>query len=128
MKQRYRYRIYPDEEQKVALAQLFGCCRVVWNDAKALCQQKYSDGEAKPQDKQLQKQLLTEAKKTEERKWLKEVSSIALQQSLRDFSQAYKNFFDSVTGKRKGRGVKPPRFKSKHSRQTARLTHGLTLC
>ncbi|MBE9076035.1 helix-turn-helix domain-containing protein, partial [Romeria aff. gracilis LEGE 07310] len=33
MKARYQYRIYPTEQQQTKLAQLFGCCRVVWNDA-----------------------------------------------------------------------------------------------
>ncbi|MGB5968572.1 MAG: RNA-guided endonuclease TnpB family protein [Spirulinaceae cyanobacterium] len=37
MKARYRYRFYPNIEQKQKLAQLFGCTRVVWNDALALC-------------------------------------------------------------------------------------------
>ncbi|MFM9264567.1 helix-turn-helix domain-containing protein, partial [Tychonema sp. BBK16] len=31
MKARYRYRIYPTDQQKQSLAQLFGCVRVVWN-------------------------------------------------------------------------------------------------
>ncbi|MCY7382284.1 MAG: helix-turn-helix domain-containing protein, partial [Microcoleus sp. CAN_BIN18] len=30
MKLRYRYRIYPLDSQKIALAKLFGCVRVVW--------------------------------------------------------------------------------------------------
>ncbi|MEO0970969.1 MAG: helix-turn-helix domain-containing protein, partial [Cyanobacteria bacterium J06639_18] len=35
MKARYRYRIYPTNQQKLTLSQLFGCVRVVWNDALA---------------------------------------------------------------------------------------------
>ncbi len=30
---RYRYRIYPDPAQREALARVFGCARVVFNDA-----------------------------------------------------------------------------------------------
>nr|WP_307731488.1 helix-turn-helix domain-containing protein [Microseira wollei] len=30
MKARYRYRCYPTASQKLALAKLFGCVRVVW--------------------------------------------------------------------------------------------------
>ncbi|MFM7189225.1 MAG: helix-turn-helix domain-containing protein, partial [Microcystaceae cyanobacterium] len=37
MKARYRYRFYPTEQQTQGLAQLFGCVRVVWNDALAIC-------------------------------------------------------------------------------------------
>ncbi|WP_439637903.1 helix-turn-helix domain-containing protein [Spirulina sp.] len=36
MKSRYQYRIYPTPGQQTELAKLFGCCRVVWNDALAL--------------------------------------------------------------------------------------------
>ncbi len=37
MKARYKYRFYPTNQQKKSLAQLFGCVRVVFNDALALC-------------------------------------------------------------------------------------------
>jgi putative transposase len=30
---RYQYRFYPTDQQRQSLAQLFGCVRVVWNDA-----------------------------------------------------------------------------------------------
>ncbi|MBD0363404.1 MAG: helix-turn-helix domain-containing protein, partial [Coleofasciculus sp. C3-bin4] len=36
MKARYQYRFYPTDQQQRSLAQLFGCVRVVWNDALAL--------------------------------------------------------------------------------------------
>ena len=39
MKARYQYRFYPTDQQRQRLAQLFGCVRVVWNDALALCKQ-----------------------------------------------------------------------------------------
>jgi putative transposase len=39
MKARYQYRFYPTDQQQVRLAQLFGCVRVVWNDALLLCKQ-----------------------------------------------------------------------------------------
>ncbi|NES08133.1 MAG: IS200/IS605 family element transposase accessory protein TnpB, partial [Okeania sp. SIO2F4] len=44
-----------------------------------------------------------------------------LQQSLKDLDQAYKNFFDSCQGKHKSIKVKPPKFKSRKSRQAARF-------
>ncbi|NES71825.1 MAG: IS200/IS605 family element transposase accessory protein TnpB, partial [Okeania sp. SIO2D1] len=67
----------------------------------------------------LTKQFITQAKR--EVVWLNEVASTPLQQSLKDLDQAYKNFFNSCTGKRKGIKVKPPKFKSRKSRQTARF-------
>jgi len=63
------------------------------------------------------------SKKTPERVWLTEVSDVALQQSMRDADTAYRNFFSSLKGTRKGRKVKAPRFKSKHDhRQAIRIT------
>ena len=118
MKARYRYRFYPTHSQKRSLAQLFGCVRVVFNDALALCKKS----QKLPKITQLSNLVITQAKKTEERAWLGEVSSVALQQSLRDLGVAYQNFFSSLKGKRKGRKVKPPRFKKRKNQQLARLT------
>ncbi len=122
MKARYKYRIYPTSGQKYRLAKLFGCVRVVWNDSLACCQQKYKLDEKKPTNSELQKLFITQAKRTEDREWLSEVSVVPLQQSLNDLNQAYQNFFSSTRGKRKGKPVKPPKFKSRKSRQTARFT------
>ncbi len=121
MKLRYRYRIYPTNQQKTLMSQLFGCCRVVFNDALAHCNQEYQNGNKKPSSSELSKRL-TELKKTEEKQWLTEVSSIPLQQSLRDLEQAYSNFFKSCKGQRKGKKVKPPRFKKRKSKQSAKFT------
>ncbi|MEA5500471.1 RNA-guided endonuclease InsQ/TnpB family protein [Limnoraphis robusta] len=122
MKSRYRYRCYPTPSQKLALAKLFGCVRVVWNDSLGFCVSEYKEGRKKPKNSELQKQFITQAKKLEEREWLSEVSAIPLQQSLNDLEQAYKNFFNSCKGKRKGQKVKPPRFKKRKSKQSARFT------
>ncbi|GGA42318.1 transposase [Okeania sp. KiyG1] len=97
---------------------------MVWNDSLASCQEKYKSGEKKPVNSQLQKQFITKAKKNEDREWLSEVSAIPLQQSLNDLNQAYQNFFKSTKGQRKGKPVKPPKFKSRKSKQTARFTKG----
>jgi len=118
MKARYRYRIYPTDQQQQSLAQLFGCVRVVWNDALALCKQS----EKKPKSALLQKIVITQAKKTEERAWLDNVSCVPLQQSVADLELAFKNFFDYCKGKRKGRKVGYPKFKKRTSSQSARLT------
>ncbi len=121
MKARYNYRIYPTDEQQTKLAQLFGCCRVVWNDALAHCVELYKSGQKKPINSQLQKQFITQAKKTSVRQWLKEVSNIPLQQSLNDLDQAYKNFFKSSKGERLGKRVKPPKLKKRNAKQSARF-------
>lgn len=120
MKSRYQYRIYPTDQQRKLLAQLFGCVRVVFNDALLVCK----SSEKLPKNSELQKICITQAKKTEERRWLSEVSNIPLQQSVADLGVAYKNFFDSLSGKRKGKKLGYPNFKNKHNRQTARFRKG----
>ncbi|WP_366665085.1 RNA-guided endonuclease TnpB family protein [Microcoleus sp. bin48.metabat.b7b8b9.023] len=118
MKARYQYRIYPANQQRQSLAQLFGCVRVAWNDALALCKQS----ERKPKSSELQKIVITQAKQAEERAWLSEVSVVPLQQSVADLETAFKNFFDSCKGKRKGRKVGYPKFKKRTNSQSARFT------
>jgi len=117
MKARYQYRFYPTNQQRQSLAQLFGCVRVVWNDALALC--KSSD--KLPNYNQLSA-LLTGAKKTQERAWLHDVSCVPLQQVLRHLATAYKNFFNSIQKKRKGVKVGAPKLKKKTNKQSAEFT------
>ncbi len=124
MKARYRYRIYPDSAQQLLLSKLFGCVRVVWNDALAYCKAEYIKGSKKTNNADLQKLFITQAKKTQERAWLSEVSNIPLQQSLNDLEQAYQNFFKSCKGKRKGKPVRPPKFKKRCAAQSARFRKG----
>ncbi|MBD2427280.1 RNA-guided endonuclease TnpB family protein [Phormidium sp. FACHB-1136] len=123
MKARYQYRIYPTDQQRLGLAKLFGCCRVVWNDALGLVKST-PEGEKWPSSAELQKICITQAKQTDEREWLAEVSNIPLQQSIQDLGTAFKNFFDSRKGKRKGPRVGFPRFKKKLNQQSARFTRG----
>jgi putative transposase len=120
MKARYQYRFYPTDQQQQSLARLFGCVRVVYNDALAICKQS----EKKPKSVELQKIVITQAKKTEARAWLSEVSNIPLQQSVADLEIAFKNFFDSCKGKRKGRKVGYPKFKKRTNSQSARFRLG----
>jgi putative transposase len=118
MKSRCQYRIYPTDQQQKSLARLFGCVRVVWNDALGLCKQS----EKLPKNGDLQKTCITQAKHLKERAWLSKVSVTPLQQSISDLGIAYKNFFDSLKGKRKGQKVGSPKFKKKDNRQSARFT------
>jgi putative transposase len=124
MKARFRYRVYPKPSQISLLNQLFGCVRVVWNDALSFCNQSYRDGVKYPGESELQKQFITAAKKTEQRGWLSQVSNIPLQQSIRDLGQAYSNFFKSCSGKRKGKKIKPPKFKKRSNAQSCRFRVG----
>ncbi|WP_433230619.1 RNA-guided endonuclease InsQ/TnpB family protein [Actinomadura formosensis] len=123
MRLRYQFRLYPTPGQQQALARAFGCARVVFNDALRARRDAHAAGLPYLPDGDLSKLVITEAKKTAGRAWLGEVSAVVLQQALADLNTAYRNFFASVSGKRKGRRVAPPRFRSrKDGRQAIRFT------
>jgi putative transposase len=118
---RYRYRIYPSPGQQQALARAFGCVRVVYNDCLRVRDQAHAAGE-KISDTEVQRRVITLAKATPERAWLAEVASVALVQACQDARRAYKNWFGSLTGTRKGPKVRHPKPKRKRGRQSIRLT------
>jgi putative transposase len=122
MQLRYNYRLYPAPGQRIALAKAFGCARVVFNDGLASREAAYEAGEPYLTDAQLSAQL-TVVKATPERAWLTEVSAVVLQQALADLNTAYRNFFASLQGTRKGPKTGKPRFRSrKDHRQAIRFT------
>ena len=122
MQLRYNYRVYPTPSQQASLARAFGCARVVFNDGLRARQEARAEGLPYLSDAELSKRV-TAAKLTPEREWLGEVSSVVLQQALADLNVAYRSFFASITGKRAGRRVAPPRFRSrKDNRQAIRFT------
>lgn len=87
----------------------FGCVRYVWNWALRLRSDGWRNGEriGYPEtDKRL-----TALKKEPETGWLNEVSSVCLQQSLRDLQVAFSHFFDKCAAY--------PNFKRKAQRQSA---------
>ncbi|NNN36006.1 transposase [Streptomyces sp. S3(2020)] len=123
MQLRYAFRLYPDTGQQRALARAFGCARVVFNDAVRAREDARAAGQPFPGAGELSTRLITEAKRTVERSWLGEVSAVVLQQSLRDAEAAYRNFFASLKGTRKGPKAGAPRFKSRRdARQSIRFT------
>lgn len=74
-------------------------------------------------DTEVQRRVITLAKATPERAWLGEVASVALVQACQDARRAYRNWFASLSGTRKGRKIGHPRFRSrKDHRQSIRLT------
>lgn len=134
----YQFRVHPTPGQRIRVARVFGCRRVVWNDALSLIKpvkaankllgnpkKRMAEGPylRVPKNPDLSKALITEAKKTDERHYLKDCPVGVMQQTLRDLDAAWKAHEDSKTGKRKGPKVQPPRFKSKRdNRQSARFT------
>lgn len=106
----YKYRIYPTEEQKVLFAKTFGCCRFVYNWALNLKIEEYKQGKKSVSYKEVQDRMVNELKK--ENKWLAEVNSQSLLNSIRNLDTAYKNFFrDTHT-------MGFPRFKSRKNKQS----------
>lgn len=102
MEKAYKYRIYPNKNQKEIIAKTFGCCRFVYNTYLAKRIKAYEESKetfSYVQCANDMKKLKTELE------WLKEVDSTALQSSLRDLDMAYKKFFKEHTGY--------PKFKSK---------------
>ena len=119
---RYNYRLDPQPRHRAALGKAFGCARVVFNDALAARHQAHQAGQRYLTDAELSARL-TAAKATPQRAWLTEVSAVVLQQALADLNTAYRNYFASLTGTRKGPKLGPPRFRSrKDSRQAIRFT------
>ncbi|MER7335037.1 MULTISPECIES: transposase [unclassified Micromonospora] len=129
MQLRYNYRVYPTPVQREALARAFGCARVVFNDGLRAREQARERGLPYVSDAELSRRVITEAKRTPQRAWLGEVSAVVLQQALADLNAAYRNFLASVTGKRTGRRVAPPRLRSrKDNRQAIRFTSNARFC
>src|ERR1700751_1728499 len=112
---RYRYRLYPAPGQQQALARAFGCARVVYNECLRIRDACHASGE-KISDTEVQRRVITLAKQAPERAWLGEVASVALVQACQDARRAYRNWFDSLAGRRKGRKGGDPQFRRKHRR------------
>ena len=111
MQKGVKFRAYPNKEQKDLINRTLGCCRLVYNKGLDMRNTAYAAGK-KPSYGQTSA-MLTELKKTEAFSFLKEVDSIALQQSLRDLDRAFVNMFQ--------KRAKHPVFKSKRdTRQSYR--------
>ena len=107
----FKYRFFPTDEQAAQLGRTFGCARFVYNQALeyrslAWLREKKSIGY---HDTALK---LTQWKQEPQKAFLSEVSSVVLQQSLRNLDTAFTNFFE--------KRAQYPKFKSRRHRQSAR--------
>ena len=110
-KRAYKERFYPTPAQARLLAQSFGCARFVYNNTlRFRTDAYYKDGNS-ISHAQAEKRLVS---LKAEYPFLKDVSSVILQQTLRDQQEAFKNFWA-------GR-AKYPKFKKRNARQSIRLT------
>jgi len=101
----YKFRIYPNDKQKSMFAKTFGCVRLVYNKFLDRRIKQYKKDKTSVSYNTCAKEM-AEMKKDKENSFLKEVDSIALQQSLRHLETAFCNFFKLPKS-----GF--PRFKSK---------------
>jgi putative transposase len=99
-----KIRIKPTKEQEKKLWQSGGTARFIYNWALAKEQENYKNGGKFISDNDLRKEI-TQLKKTDEFKWLHEVSNNVAKQSVKDACLAYRRFF-------KGQ-ASFPRFKSR---------------
>ena len=113
MRKAYKVRAYPTTEQATLLSRTFGCVRVVWNKTLADRQRRYTTEQKSTSFKETDANL-TSWKKTDELAFLSEVSSVALQQTLRHQHAAFQRFFKKT--------ARYPRFKNRHGRQSAHFT------
>lgn len=104
----YKFRIYPNAEQKVLFAKTFGCVRFVYNRMLADKIEYYEETKQKLNN--------TPAQYKAEFEWLKEVDSLALANAQMNLQTAYNNFFKSPK-------IGFPKFKSKKSNHRSYTTN-----
>lgn len=95
----YKFRFYPDATQEELLRRTVGCTRLVWNKSLERIMNRSVN------EKVNLNANLTLMKKDEDYAFLREVSSVPLQQSIRHLNTAFKNM------RKTGAGY--PRFKRK---------------
>ena len=109
MEKTYKFRIYPNNNQKQQIQRTFGCCRFLFNHFLGKRIEQYNESKNTLNYNECSS-MLTAMKK--DLTWLKEVDSTALQSSLKDLDIAYQNFFRRVK-----KDEKPgfPKYKSKRN-------------
>lgn len=113
----FKIRIYPNSEQQVVINKTLGSCRFLYNQMLSERIKVYEAWKASGDDARVlyEHKYRTEKEYKSEFEWMKEADSSALVQSRMNLSNAYSNFFKSVSGKRKGEKVGFPQFKKRKS-------------
>ena len=109
----YKYRIYPNNEQKIQIAKTFGCCRFVYNCTLAYRKEKYEKEKKSVSKTDCNNYCNRQLKK--EYEWLKEVDKFALTNAIYNMDAAYQKFFKEHAGY--------PKFKSKHDSHKSYTTN-----
>lgn len=111
----YKYRLYPNKQQQVLLANHFGAVRWIFNYGLQRKIEEYQKHKKQLSCFQIMNEL-PELKKKKETKWLKEVNAQSLQMALRQLDNAYTAFFRKQN--------KFPNFKSRKSKQSFSIPQG----
>lgn len=109
----YKYRIYPDNVQKVQIAKTFGCCRFVYNQTLAYRKERYEKEKRYVSKTDCNNYCNRELKK--EYEWLRDVDKFALTNAIYNMDSAYQKFFKEHRGY--------PKFKSKHDNHKSYTTN-----
>ena len=109
----YKYRIYPNNEQRAQIAKTFGCCRFVYNHTLAYRREIYEKEKKSVGKTDCNNYCNRELKKNYE--WLKEVDKFALTNAIYNMDFAYQKFFKEH--------VCCPKFKSKHDSHKSYTTN-----
>lgn len=109
----YKYRIYPNNEQKMQIAKTFGCCRFVYNQTLAYRKDVYEQEKKSISKTDCNNYCNRELKNTYE--WLKEVDKFALTNAIYNMDSAYQKFFKEHAGY--------PKFKNKHDSHKSYTTN-----
>jgi len=109
----YKYRIYPNKEQKIQIAKTFGCCRFVYNQTLAYRKETYGKEKKSVSKTGCNNYCNRELKK--EYEWLKEADKFALTNAIYNMDAAFQKFFREHAGY--------PKFKSRHDSRKSYTTN-----
>ena len=108
MNKAYKFRIYPNKEQREMLAKTFGCVRFIYNRMLSDKIKYYEETKKKLKN--------TPAQYKKEYEWLKEVDSLALANAQMNLQTAYSNFFRDPK-------IGFPKYKTKKSNHQSYTTN-----
>ncbi|MDO8640927.1 MAG: IS200/IS605 family element RNA-guided endonuclease TnpB [Nitrosarchaeum sp.] len=113
----YKYRLYPNKNQKILIEKHFGCVRYIYNKSLETKIKAYQESNTSLSCINLINGLLMQEK--EQHDWLQEVYSQSLQMSIRNLDNAFKRFFKQHKGF--------PNFKKKCSNQSVQFPQGVKI-
>lgn len=120
----FKFLLKPSKKQQELFLQFAGSTRYVFNNALHQIKVAFEKKEKLPTYKELAMQL-PKMKRAEKTKWLKDVHSQVLQQSLKDLDAAMSHFFRRLRNKKEPLGF--PRFKRKGKHDSFRYPQGVKI-